>query len=110
MNDVHAFGLENGIKCLCELAVTVVNQEAIGCLAFLKLPNHLPGLLSDPTSIGIGGDACQMNLASPKFDFCLFGVKITGSYNIRLPPGSFGMIFFLFIKLISTSQEEPGVF
>ncbi len=27
VNDVHAFGLENGIKCLCELAVSVVNQE-----------------------------------------------------------------------------------
>ena len=68
VNDVHAFGLENGIKCVCELAILVVNQEAKGGLAFRELPDHLPGLLSNPTSIGIGGNACQMHPACPKFD------------------------------------------
>jgi hypothetical protein len=68
VKDVHAFRLENGIKCLCELAVSGVNKEVKGCLAFRKLPHHLLGLLGYPTGVRISGDTRQMHLTCPKFD------------------------------------------
>lgn len=64
---MHAFGLENGIKCPGELTVSIMNQEEIGYLALRELQHYLPGLLIEPTGIGIGGNTRQMHLARTKF-------------------------------------------
>jgi len=65
---VEAFGFENSIKSLAERAIIVMDQEAQGLLSVRKIPNQLPGLLSNPGLIGIGGDTSKMNLARTQFD------------------------------------------
>jgi len=65
---VEAFGLENGIKSLAEGAIIVMDQEAQGLFSLGKLPNQLPGLLSDPDLMGVGGDTGEMNLARAQLD------------------------------------------
>ena len=53
---MEAFGLENRIKGRAKRAVIVMDQEAQGLFSVRKIPNQLPGLLSNPGLIGIGGD------------------------------------------------------
>ena len=45
-----------------------MDQETQGLFSVGKFPNQLPGLLSNPDLIGIGGDTSKMNLARTQFD------------------------------------------
>ena len=67
-DNVEAFGLENSIKSLAEGAIIVMDQETQGPFSLGKLPNQLPGLLSDPDLIGVGDDTGEMNLARAQLD------------------------------------------
>ena len=45
-----------------------MDQESQGFFSIRKSPNQLPGLLSNPELIRVGGDACKMNLTRTQFD------------------------------------------
>ena len=60
---MEAFGLENRIKSWAKRAVIVMDQEPQWLFPVGKFPNQLPGLLSNPDLIGMGGDTSKMNLA-----------------------------------------------
>ena len=68
VDDMKAFRLENRIKSLAERAIIIMDQEAQGLFSLRKFPNQLPGLLSNPDLIGIGGDTGKMNATRSQFD------------------------------------------
>ena len=67
-DNVAACGLENGIKSVAKRAIIIIDQEAQGLFSLGKLPNQLPGLLSDPDLIGISGYTGKLNAVSTQFD------------------------------------------
>ena len=67
-DNMEAFGLENVIKSLAKRAIIIMDQEAQGLFSLGKLPNQLPGLLSDPDLIGIGCDTGEMDAARTQLD------------------------------------------
>ena len=68
VDDVKAFRMKDSVKSLAEFSIVVVDQEMYRSFVFLEFPNQLPGLLSDPDSIGISCNACKVNPARTQFD------------------------------------------
>lgn len=49
-------------------AVVIMDQEPKRSITIGKFPDQLPGLLSNPELIGIGGDSGKVNTARVQFD------------------------------------------
>lgn len=62
-----AFGARNGVRTISTPSETktwsklVMNEETHGCIGLVQAPDELPRLLSDPSTIGIGRAARQMD-------------------------------------------------
>ena len=61
-NDVDTFGLEHVIKRLGKLLVIVPNQATEFIFLILYRPDLISSLLSDPVTVGVVGNASQVNL------------------------------------------------
>ncbi len=60
-DDLDAFAAENIVEVAAELAVTIVDQEAVRCRSSGERPRKLSGLLGDPASVGVGGATCEVH-------------------------------------------------
>ena len=60
---MKAFRLEHSIKGQAERAVIIMDQEPKRCITIGKLPDQLPGLLSNPELIWVGSDSGKVNTA-----------------------------------------------
>jgi hypothetical protein len=61
MNHSDAFREKNGIKCLGEQRVVVMNEKVDGWIAFFECPDHLPFLLLHPSGVGMRRAVREVN-------------------------------------------------
>jgi hypothetical protein len=67
-DDLDSFGAKDLIKSAGELAVTVANEEAYGCLLVAERHDKVPGLLHDPSAVGMGRDAGEIHASAVELD------------------------------------------
>ena len=67
-DDFQAFGAENGIKCVREFAVPIVNEKVQTWLTVFHLPHKLSGLLRYPAAIQIRRAPSEMDTPASQLD------------------------------------------
>src|SRR6266542_425459 len=67
-DDPPAFGPEHLIEGAGELGVPVVDQEPRGPSLILQSHGEVPGLLGDPSRVGVGRRSSQANPSRPELD------------------------------------------
>ena len=67
-DDFNAFGEENGIKCVREFAVPIVNEKAQTWLTVFQIPRKLSGLLRYPAPRRIRRAAGKMDTPASQLD------------------------------------------
>ena len=95
-DDFNAFGAENGIKGVRQLAVPIVNEKAQTWLTVFHLPHKLSGLLRYPAAIQIRRAPSEMDTPASQLDEeehidglqedRLYGEEVTGQDLIFVVP------------------------
>ncbi len=68
MNDADTFRLEGGIESSCEPGVVVVDQEVNGWRSIFQCPDHLSGVLSNPSCIRMRRATREVDTPRAEFD------------------------------------------
>jgi hypothetical protein len=70
LDQVHIFGLEDGVEGLAVLVVTVAQQEAQGLYACAEVGGEIPRLLYGPVSRRVGGDVTDVEASGAVLGEC----------------------------------------